>query len=66
MPESALSLLRDAVLSFAAAAGKHIVAVLRILQLVLEKLPATFAEGAHRAALVHMVMLLRKLPEQQE
>lgn len=54
------------VLVFSAAAGKHIVAVLRILQLVLEKLPATFAEGAHRAALVHMVMLLRKLPEQQE
>jgi hypothetical protein len=48
------------------AAGKHIVAVLRILQLVLEKLPATFAEGAHRAALVHMIKLLCKLPEHHE
>jgi hypothetical protein len=54
------------VLSCSCVVGKHIVAVLRILQLVLVKLPATFADGAHRAALVHMIMLLQKLPEHQE
>lgn len=47
-----------------APAGKHIVAVLRILQMVLEKKPSTFADGTNRAALVaHVVLLLGKLQE---
>jgi hypothetical protein len=39
------------------------VAVLRILTLVLAKLPATFDDGAHSTATIRVVQLLSKLTE---
>lgn len=46
-------------------AGKHIVAVLKILKHVLDKLPATFSGHAHSQALACMVQLLGRLPAYQ-
>jgi hypothetical protein len=46
-------------------AGKHIVAVLKILKHVLDKLPATFPGHAHSQALACMVQLLGRLPAHQ-
>jgi hypothetical protein len=43
-------------------AGKHIVAVLKILKHVLDKLPATFPVQAHSQAIACMVQLLGRLP----
>lgn len=45
-----------------ACAGKHVVAVLKILDLVLDKLPAAFSGAAKYRALCHLVALLGRLP----
>eukprot|EP00775_Hariotina_reticulata_P013106 gene13106-13234_t len=42
--------------------GKHVVAVLKILNLVLEKLPTAFIDGAQYKAICYLIQLLARLP----